>query len=689
VAERCCPKLGNCELQEVAEYIGIRDDTPRYVPKDLPIIKEEPLFVRDYNLCIACTRCVRICRDVRGVDALAVAHDGNDFVVGARAPSLKESECKFCGACVEVCPTGALTDKDLKDKSEFVGCMSACPVSKDIPRIIRLVSEGKYSDAVAVMREKVPFVYSLGNICFRPCEENCNRAKLNEPIAICALERFAVANDSSSLTPIEKKEPKNKRVAVVGSGPSGFTCAYYLSNLGYEVTVFEEMPEPGGMLRYGIPAYRLPKEVLQKDIDIMLCSGFDLKLNQKIGKDLSLKSLKDEYDAVFLSVGAQLSKRLNVGGIELEGVLWGMDFLRDARLGKDVELKDKVVVIGGGNVAIDVALTALRSGAENVQLACLESRDEMPAHEWEIKEVLEEGVRIHTSWGPKRLIGKEGTVSSIELVRCTSVFDDEGKFNPSFDQATTKIIDADMIIFAIGQSSDLELLGDVGIDSPRGLIGVDSNTMGTSVEGIFAGGEVVSGPASVIDSIALGRKAASSIDRYLGGDGDIDEKFVEPEELNPWLGRDEGFADRKRSEMPTLPVDERLKGFEEMELGFDEALAKHEAGRCLRCDLRLRISSVERPPEKWLEFSQENVNNVPQAEGVFHLLDEEKNIIFISGTQDMRAGLEEQLKTNEKARYFGYEEDKMYTQRESELLQQHLQKHGKLPELNDELEDLF
>ncbi len=422
---------------------------------------------------------------------------------------------------------------------------------------------------------------------------------------------------------------------------------------------------------------------------MMLSTGLEMKTNKKIGAGLTIRSLKEEYDAVFLAVGAQLSKRLDIEGIDLEGVLWGLEFLREVKLGKEVVLKDSVVVIGGGNVAIDVCLTALRSGAKDVQLVCLESREEMPAFDWEIGEALEEGVGIHPSWGPKRVIGEAGNVKGIELMRCTSVFDDELRFNPSFDPDVTKTFDTDTVIFAIGQSSDLGLLDDAGIDSARGLLKVDKDSLETSVMGIFAGGEVVSGPASVIDSIALGKKAASSIDRRLGGDGEIDERFVEPEKINPWLGRENGFADRTRPAMPTLPVEERLGGFEEIELGFDEETARKEAGRCLRCDLRLSISPVVLPPEKWLEFDLDNVKKVPQAEGVYQLLDENKNVIYIAGREDMQKAMEEQLETNEKARYFGYEEEKMYTKRESELLQQHLQRHGRMPELNDELEDLF
>jgi formate dehydrogenase beta subunit len=313
----------------------------------------------------------------------------------------------------------------------------------------------------------------------------------------------------------------------------------------------------------------------------------------------------------------------------------------------------------------------------------------MPAFKWEVEEAIKEGVGIHNSWGPKKIEGEEGKVKAVELMRCTSVFDEDGKFNPKYDPDTTKILEAEDVILAIGQSSDFGFLEKLSFETAGGLLRVDKNTFAASLDGIFAGGEIVSGPASVIESIASGKKAASSIDKHLGGDGRIDAVRLEPEKPNPWLGREEGFADRKRPEMTLLPLDERKSCFKEIELGFDEEAARSEAARCLQCDLRLYFSPITLPPEKWIEFSAENVEQAPAADGVYILLDETKNVICITGTQNMQEGLKEQLKSADKARYFGFEEDKMYTKRESELLQQHLQKHGKLPELNDELEDLF
>jgi len=638
VNERCCDKFGNCELERVAEYIGIEEDVPRYSFRELPV-EDAPLFIRDHNLCISCGRCVRVCRDVRGMEALGIVYNGDEYIVGTLGSSLEESECRFCSACVAVCPTGALMDKDLRwpaSEEDLLPCKHTCPAGVDVPRYIRLINEQKFADAVAVIREKVPFPSVLGYVCHHPCEEECRRGEVNEAMSICALKRFAAERDTGLWKIGLKEAPSTgKRIAVVGSGPAGLTAAYYLARKGHAVTVFELQSELGGMMRFGAPEYRLPRDVLEKDIADILALGVDVKTGIQIGENLSLEDLENQYDAIFLATGAPLSKRLKIAGVELEGVLWGVDFLRDVNSGRDVKVRERVFVIGGGNVAIDAARAALRSGAREVLLACLESKEEMPAHEWQIAEAVEEGV-------------------------------------------------------IIGQDSDLSFLdGRSGIQATRGVIEVDEDALQTGVPKIFAGGDVVSGAASVIEAIAMGRKAAVSIDRFLGGDGVIDETLIEHEKLDPWLGKEEGFAKKQRVQIPYLPLEERLQDFSLVEFSFDEEMALEEAKRCLRCDLRLAISPVVLPPEKWLEFSSDNVSVVPETSGVYQLLDEKKMIIYIVGTPNLRRDLEQQLQTVKKARHFGYEEEPMYTKRESELIQKFLKEHGKMPELNEELLDLF
>jgi len=694
VEERCCPILGRCELQKVAEYIGIGEDTSRYKPQGRDIIENEPLFIRNYELCIGCTRCVRVCRDVRGVEALGFVYSNGETIVGSLAPSLKESGCKFCGACIEVCPTGALTDKDIlwaEREKLLVPCRDTCPLGIDVPRYIRLISEKKFAEAAAVVREKTPFPSVLGRVCFHDCEIACRRSQINDPIAICALKRFAMDHDSNLWnSKININPPTGKKIAVVGSGPSGLTTAYYLKRLGHSVTVFEANSYVGGMLRVGIPEYRLPQAVLEKDLEHILSIGIDIQTDKIIGEHLSLKDLKEQgFNAIFLAIGAQNTKKLNIEGSNLPNILWGLDFLKKVNLGEEVKVTDNVIVIGGGNVAIDVALTAQRLGAKNVQLTCLECREEMPAHDWEIQKAIDEGITLNCSWGPKKITDTNGEVSKVEFIHCDSVFDDNDLFNPIFDETNIKSIETDMVIIAIGQIPDLSVLGSeskIKI-STEGLIKIKEETFETNIPGIFAGGEVISNPGSVVDAIEMGRKAASSIDKYLEGNGEINDNFVESNVSNPWLGRDEKFYDKTRAQMPLLSLEERQSSFNEIELGFNETIAMEEANRCLKCDLRFEISTVILPPQNWLELTIENIKTVPETEGAIQVLNEKQKIIFIKGTPNLRQILEEQLNTNSKACFFNYDEDPMYTKRESELLQQFMLEFGRFPEDNQDVDD--
>jgi NADPH-dependent glutamate synthase beta subunit-like oxidoreductase len=693
VDERCCPEFGKCELERVAEYIGIREDTSRYVPQNLQITESAPLFLRDYNLCVGCTRCVRMCQEVRGVGALGFVHKNNEVLVGTVGPTLIDSDCRFCGACVEVCPTGALRDRELKAAKrevDLIPCKYACPANVDVPRYVKLISEGRFAEAGAVIREKLPLPNILAHACSRPCETVCRRRDINEAISICSLKRFAMDNETETWKDrLGLASSTGKKAAIVGSGSAGLSAAYYLARLGHSVTIYETMPEPGGMMRYGVQEYRLPKEIVDKDIREIINLGVEIKTDVAFGKDFTLESLKNEgYDAILIAVGLQTSRKLKVEGANLAGVIGGLDFLRNVRIGRTSKLKGKVLVIGGGSVAMDTALTALRTGASDVNLACLEKNDEMPAFPWEVQQALEEGVKIQNSVGVKKILGENGRVATVELMRCLSVFDEEGRFNPSFNEEETTQIETDMLLVAVGQAPDLSWQATSHIEmSKRELADVDPSTMETSVPGVFACGDIVEGPTSIVKASASGRKAVFAIDKYTGGTGNLVDSFAEVEKPNPWLGKVEKFGYKQSPQMTCLPIEERKGNFSEVELGYDEEMAREEANRCLRCDLRLDIQQAYQPPEKWLPLTEEGLKAIPETEGVFQILDEDKEPVYIKGTMNLKKKLEQQLTTNVKAKYFTYEEAKMYTMRESELLQQYIKRHGKMPVQNMEIED--
>jgi formate dehydrogenase beta subunit len=694
--ERCCPQFGHCELQTVVNYVGISDATPKWVPTDYPVFKDQPLYERDYNLCIGCTRCVRACRDLRGVEALGFVFDKNGQIqVGTVAETLEVSGCKFCTACVEVCPTGALVDKSVEPatrEDDLVPCRAACPAHIDVPGYLRMCALGKRDEANAVIREKVPFPGILGRVCIHPCEDACRRAEVNESIAICALKRYAADGDKGlwkDENPIA--DDTGKKVAIIGAGPAGLTAAFYLRKKGHAVTIFDAGEAAGGMMRYGIPEYRLPREVLDTEVNEILDLGIDLRSGWVLGQDTTLDQLtNDGYDAVFLGVGAQDSCRIPLEGCNVPDVLWGVEFLRRVAAGEKIELKENVVVIGGGNVAVDAAMTALRCGAGDVKMACLECLDEMPASPWDLEEAQAEGVEIMPSWGPDRVITEDGKVTGVDLVECICVFNEQGQFCPEFRE-TKACIPVDQVILALGQASDLSFLQDNSqIKINRGLIVANQDSLETDMKGIYAGGDITQAGGAIIHAIADGRQAAASIDKALGGTGDIDEVLFPRGKPDAHLGPDEGFASWSREKVPELDAATRIKSFREITMGYSDNQAVKEAKRCLQCDLRLHLSCNPVPPQDWLPCDQENINQVPAAEGVYKLLDEQHNVLAIKGTDNLRAALLTALEDNDIAIWFEYEEDKMYSQRESELIQKYLREHGQMPGGGgDDLDDLL
>lgn len=694
--ERCCTLFGRCELQAVADFIGILPETPRWVPTDLPVVEEDPLFVRDYNLCIGCLRCVRACNDLRGVGAIGFVFDKDGQVcVGTIAPTLRESGCRFCTACVEVCPTGALMDKAVrpgKREDDLLPCRAACPAHIDVPGYIRLVSQGRDNEAYAVIRKKVPFPGILGRVCHAPCEDACRRGEIDEPVAICALKRYAADNEKGELKKKNiQRDETGKSVAVVGAGPAGLTAAFYLRRLGHTVTMFDAHDRPGGMMRYGIPRFRLPKDLLEREIEEIMDLGIDFRAGAVLGKDFSIEDLKGEgFDAAFLAVGAKISRNIAFEGSDHKDILLGIDFLEKVSMGSAPQLKDSVIVIGGGNVAVDVARTAVRAGAKRVTVVCLEKRDKMPAGRREIEDALDEGIEIINCRGPKRVVTEDGRITGLRLVKCVSVFDETGAFNPVLgDIAETTY--GEQIILSAGQKVDLSFVGrECPVQVKEGLVVVDEKTLETDLKNVFAGGDAACEHGSVIQAVSAGRLAARSIDIALGGEGVIEEVLFDRDVPDPYIGKIEGFASLAREKVPRIRPEKRRCCFDEVCLGLGRDQAIREAKRCLGCDLRLNMDCAPFPPERVIPFTEENVKACPEREGVYRLYSDQREVIAIKGASSIRKGLFEELEENAEVAFFDFEEEMMYSKRESELIQKYLKEHGKMPGGGDsDLDDLF
>lgn len=580
-----CTKYLKCELQSIKQLLGVSDERLRKGAINNYKSDANPLINRELGRCILCGRCVRACGEKRGVKAIDfVTENGVTSVMPVSGNgSLADSGCRFCGACVEVCPTGALLDKPevmaLFEKKEeaVVPCRAKCPVGTDVPRYLSLVREEKYDEALGVIRERTPFPFSLGYVCMRFCEDVCKRDSVNCAINIRGIKKIAAENGGDKWKEYAKTAPDTgKKAAVIGAGPAGLTAAYYLRRKGHDVTVFEKLEKPGGMLSVGIPKDRLPDDVVMGEVNDILETGVKLEL----GKAANPKELLDAgFDAVIAAVGAHRGGRLPIEGSTGENVLTGTEFLRAFALGNPQKVGKRVLVIGGGNVACDVAHTAIKCGAETISMTCLEARDKMTASADELEPLLEHGMNLYNARTFNK-ITDIGTGLSVECEEVESLGTDEnGAFQINKKPDSVHTLEADTVIFATGQVPDLD--ESFGLTLGRGNRIAANETM-TSVAGVFACGDAVTGTASIVQAVAGGREAAEKADIFLGGDGDITEVLAPETEFDDYLGRIEDFASLERAE----------------ELCSTDC-AVSEAERCLRCHLRLNI---ERVPF-WNEYS--------------------------------------------------------------------------------------
>jgi NADPH-dependent glutamate synthase beta subunit-like oxidoreductase len=538
---------------------------------------------------------------------------------------------------------------DVNYFSRQVLCREGCPVRTDSGGYVQAIAEGRYEDAYVIARTPNPFASICGRVCAAPCEAKCRRGALDAAVSIRALkrfvcEKFGVESDDFDLGRVypqlrdarRERPGGGRKVAVIGAGPAGLSCAHELALMGFAPTVFEGHNIAGGMLVLGVPEYRLPRDIIRAEIAAIEALGVEIRLNCRLGRDFLLADLKQQgYEAIFLGIGAHKSRELSIEGVQNDGVLRAIEFLLNVNLGFRVSLGRKVVVIGGGNVAFDVARSvvrqaekfasmseaelrvalhqaaaaleeltakdqeapdevrlaldvareAIRSGVPEVHMFCLESLDEIPAAREEIEEAEQEGIRLHTRFGPKRIVARDGKVTGIELIKASRVFDENRRFNPQFLEGSEETMDCDTVVLAIGQAADLAWIkpADNLKLTPRGTLQTDPLTLATSRPDVFAGGDVAFGPRIIITAVAEGKRAAKSIAKFLTGTVPAEPQQVRVTIFNTQQYRMkpdyEKFA---RQAPPTLPTDRRI-GIAEVEKAYPEAAARLQADRCLKC----------------------------------------------------------------------------------------------------------
>jgi NADPH-dependent glutamate synthase beta subunit-like oxidoreductase/coenzyme F420-reducing hydrogenase delta subunit len=468
---------------------------------------------------------------------------------------------------------------------EWAPCRSACPVHADVRGYIELIARGRYHDALELIRETLPFPSVCGRICHHPCEAECRRCEVDEPASIRDLKRFVAEYNYPDAPKFTRPKQDKAKVAVIGAGPAGLAAALDLAKLGYVPVVFDKAPVAGGAVATAIPTYRLPRSVIQKDIDAIVAQGVEIETGVEVGKDVSLGDLRSQgFKAVIIAVGLSKSRGLPIPGADAARVKLALPFLEDFVFDRKPDMGNGVIVIGGGNVAIDVARSALRGGAGTVRMVCLESEEEQPAWDWETREALDEGIDTSYRLGPMRVIVEDGAVKGMEFQKVLSVFNAEGRFDPKYDEADITTLECDTVVFAIGQSSELGFVegSDVKVDE-RGRLVYDGDHARTSADDVFACGEVVTGPGAAVEASASGQRTARAVDQFLRG-----EEIVLAMELPPKVEKlpESSFAKIPkvgRQKMPTVPAEKRKTNFDEFELGLPEDAVLKAARSCMSC----------------------------------------------------------------------------------------------------------
>ncbi len=567
---------------------------------------------------------------------VAIKKNGRGFTVTILKKSryVDIKKCTACGSCSPGCPvvmksefnmgTGprkaiyipfpqAIPNKASIDKRVDrpckAACVDACPIHTNVLGYLKHISEGRFEDAYMLIRETNPFPSACGRVCYAPCEGVCNRGQLDSPLAIRDLKRSAVDRfDLDSLEPPQVQKTERK-VAVVGAGPAGLSCAHDLAMEGHDVTVYESLPEPGGMLRYAIPEYRLPKTELDREVGYIQRLGVKIECGIEIGKNLDITTLRDDYEAIFVGTGAPVGIRLGVEGEDLPGITDGLRFLRTINRGEPFAIGKIVAVIGGGNTAVDCARTAKRLGSERVIVVYRRTRDEMPAADEEVEALLHEGVEIEFLATPVRFHGEKGSLSAMECIRMElGEPDSSGRRRPVEIKGSEFTVSINTVITALGQATETDFLNPLGVAIRKnGTVDADPATCATNVEGIFAGGDVITGPAYVVDAIAAGQKAARSISKFLRGEALVADgvetkpEMLSEEEVKDLSGR---IVKGDRIPMPEEEVAQRVTNFHEVALGYSADEAMTEAARCLagqiegciqcgECDRRCEVRAVD------------------------------------------------------------------------------------------------